>query len=293
MSHPPSQSGSRPWASFHGGHSAYTDGGGTVMEIAAMADARSFQAYGFSEHLPSPDVSPNDKMPDTIESSEWMPQYVEEVRAAQQRYRGRVRFLLGAEFEYLRGAEAVTRQLIKRWPFEYLVGSVHYMSYDDVYIGIDWDRPRLDEAMRRAGGPEQLQLDYYEHVLELLDWHLAHVLGHIDLIKMLLEPAEQVRTPAITAKVEAVLETVRDHNVALDVNARGLIKPCRAIYPADWILTEAARIGVLPTLGDDSHGPEEVGARLDQAVVTLRQSGFEHMALVHPGGSLEKVTLPG
>ena len=169
---------------------------------------------------------------------------------------------------------------------------MHYLRYDDLYIGIDWDRSRIDEALRRAGDPERLQLDYYEHVLELLDWHLAHVLGHLDLIKMLLAPAEVTATPAIRGRVAAVLETMRDRQVAMDVNARGLIKPCRALYPADWILAEAARIGVLPTLGDDSHGPDEVGARLDQAVAALRRNGFNHMALVHPGGALEEVPLP-
>src|SRR5262249_48191773 len=158
-------------------------------------------------------------------------------------------------------------------------GSVHYVRYDDEDITIDWDRPRVMEALRRAGTPEQLYLDYYEHVLELLDWRLANVIGHLDLVQVLMGPGEQGDTPAIRSKVRAVLETMRDRSVALDVNARGLSKPCQAIYPADWILTEANRTGVLATLGDDSHGPDEVGARLDQAVAALRQAGYDSMAL--------------
>lgn len=114
----------------------------------------------------------------------------------------------------------------------------------------------------------------------------------LDLVKIHLEPNEQTDTPPIRARVGAVLETMRDRGVAMDVNARGLIKPCRAIYPADWILAEARRIGVDVTLGDDSHGWDQVGAQLELAVAALRRSGHSEMALVRPGGGLERVPLP-
>jgi histidinol-phosphatase (PHP family) len=137
-----------------------------------------------------------------------------------------------------------------------------------------------------------LYLDYYDHVLELLDWRIAQVIGHLDLIKILLEPAEQVETAAIRSKVRGILETMHDRGVAMDINARGLIKPCHAIYPADWILVEANRIGVRVTLGDDSHGPDEVGARLDQAVAALRRADYNEMSIVGRDGSLQSVALP-
>jgi histidinol-phosphatase (PHP family) len=78
----------------------------------------------------------------------------------------------------------------------------------------------------------------------------------------------------------------------MDVNARGLIKPCKAIYPADWILEDARRIGVKVTLGDDSHAPDQVGARLDQAVEALRRAGYTEMALVNRDGTLSSAPLP-
>ena len=283
------------WASFHGGHSSFVDGSGTVAEMAQAAAERGFRAFGFSEHFtmpPHPEFSPDGKMADRYKRSEWIGRYVTEVREAQARHAGGISILLGAELEYIRGADAWTREHIAPWPFEYFVGSVHHVRYDGEDITIDWDRARTAEALRRAGSPERLYLDYYEHVLDLLDWQLAHVVGHLDLIKINLEPAEQTDTPAIRLKVQAVLETMRDRSVALDVNPRGLIKPCRAIYPSDWILVEARRIGVAVTLGDDSHAPDAVGARLEHAVAALRRAGFDTMALIRPGGVLESVPLP-
>ena len=264
-------------------------------KIAQMAAQRDFRSYGFSEHFTTPPhnaFSPDGVVTDLHLRSEWLKEYVTAVQAAKARFADQMSILLGTEFEYIRGAESWTREQLSQWSFDYLVGSVHYVRFGEDDICIDWDRPRIEEALRRAGSAERLQLAYYDHVLELLDWRRAHVIGHLDLIKMNLHPQEQVLTPGIRSKVQTVLETIRDRGLAMDVNARGLIKPCRAIYPGDWILEQASRMGVLPTLGDDSHGPDEVGARLDKAVAALRRSGFDRMAIVHAGGALEPVPLP-
>jgi len=283
------------WASFHGGHSQFVDGTGTIAEIAQAAADREFVAFGFTEHFTMPPhhtFNPDGLMDDKFDRESWLSQYVAEVQAARTRLDGQVEIVLGTELDFVRGSEAWTRERVARWPFQFFVGSVHHVCYDGVDYCIDWDRPRAAEALRIAGSPQQLYLDYYEHLLELLSWRLAQVIGHLDLIKIFLEPADQVDTPAIRAKVRGVLETMRDQHVALDVNCRGLIKPCRAIYPADWILTEAKRLGVAVTLGDDSHGPDQVGARLDQGVAALRRANYSEMSLVRPGGALEMVPLP-
>jgi len=285
----------RGWVSFHGGHTTFGDGQGSVSEVAQSVADRGFLAFGFSEHFTKPPIV--EFSPDGVENpsagrTDWLGDYVAAVRAAQQAHRDQVTIVLGTELEYVRGAEGWTREQLRPWPFEYFVGSVHYVRYDGQDICIDWDRARTGEALRRAGSPERLCLDYYDHVLELLDWRIAHVIGHLDLIKILLDPNERVETPAIRSKVRGVLETMRDHGVAMDINARGLIKPCHAIYPADWILADAHRIGVQVTLGDDSHGPDEVGARLDQAVTALRGAGYEEMAIVGRDGTLQTVPLP-
>lgn len=274
-------------SSFHGGHSRFADGK-EVREIAEAAASKNFVAFGFTEHFQTPPmaVSPDMALYDQLARFD---EYVAGVRAAQQAHPF---VLLGAEVEYIRGAFDWTREHVSRWPFDYLVGSVHYVRLGDADILIDWARPRLDDALERAGGPERLQLEYYEQLLELVSWKLATVIGHLDLIKMLLTPQEAVRTPAIEVAVRSVLEAMRDAGVAMDVNARGLLKPCKCIYPDDWILAEARRIGVPVTLGDDSHSAADVGLNLDVAVDAIARAGYEHVWLVLPGGGLEPSPLP-
>jgi histidinol-phosphatase (PHP family) len=285
----------RAWASFHGGHTAFGDGRGSISEVAQAAADRGFLAFGFTEHFTTPPIKEFNPggLPNSLANrSNWLGDYVKAVQAEQRKHDGQFSIVLGTELEYIPGAEAWTREEIRPWPFEYFVGSVHFVRYDGVDICIDSDRSRTEEALRRAGSPERLYLDYYDHVLELLDWRLARVIGHLDLIKIFLTSDEQVKTEPIRSKVNGILETMRDRNVAMDINARGLIKACRAIYPADWILSDAYRIGVRVTLGDDSHGPDEVGARLEHAVAALRRAGFSEMAIVGRDGNLQSAPLP-
>jgi histidinol-phosphatase (PHP family) len=283
------------WASFHGGHSTFGGGRGSVRQIAGAAAVRGFSNYGFSEHFTTPPCNIYQADEDLTflgKRGDWIRDYIDAVQSAQSKHSDDLDIVVGAELEYIRGAEAWTREQLAPWPFQYFVGSVHFVRYDGEDICIDHMRPHVEEALRRAGSPERLYLDYYDHVLELLDWRIAQVIGHLDLIKMLLQPSEQVDTPRIRAKVRAILETMRERNVAVDVNARGLIKPCHAIYPADWILSDAHAIGVAVTLGDDSHRPEDVGANLDQAVAALSRAGYSEMALVSAEGGFEMVPLP-
>src|SRR5688500_15271720 len=109
---------------------------------------------------------------------------------------------------------------------------------------------------------------------------------------MLLTPEEAVRKPTIQTAVWNVLEAMRDRSAAMDLNARGLRKPCNSIYPDDWILAEANRIGVPVTLGDDSHRASEVGFNLDVAVRAIARAGYEHIWLVRPDSELVPSPLP-
>src|SRR5438552_1489458 len=151
-------------SSFHGGHSRFSGGEDGVREIAGAAAARGFVAFGFTEHFQTPPMALSPDMALYGQLARF-DEYVADVRAAQQSHPF-VR--LGAEVEYIRGALDWTREQVSRWPFDYLVGSVHYVRLGDEDILVDWTRARLDDALERAGGPEGLQLAYYEQLLELV-----------------------------------------------------------------------------------------------------------------------------
>jgi histidinol-phosphatase (PHP family) len=285
----------RGLSSFHGGHSFHGDGEGQVLEIARAAADKGFVAFGFTEHFDRPPSSqfllPGEE-DFLVGRGAWTAPYVDAVRAAQDELGPRLPIRLGTEIEYIRGSEEWTRDSLSKWPFQYLVGSVHYLRYGDQDICIDCNRGRIDEAIRRASGVEQLQLDYYDHILELLELRLVQIVGHLDLIKIHMKAEESKPTPRVKAKIMEVLDAMATSEVAIDVNAAGLRKPAGEIYPSPWILENAARRHIPVTLGDDSHSPEQVGWGLDKAVDATARAGYSSVWLVGENGQLEASPLP-
>jgi len=276
-------------ASFHGGHSRFADGTHGPVEIARAARERKLVAFGFTEHF---DMPPETKCGNWLEGrpDSWLASYVAEVDAARTEHAGDMEVLLGAEIDFIRGAEQSTKAAVARAPFDYFVGSVHHIRAGDRDVCIQCDRVHTLAALQLVGTPEALQLLYYDHVVELLDWKLVTVIAHLDVFKKCLTDDELDPTDEIGKRVPAVLEAIRDAGCALDVNAGGY-RSRGEQFPAAWILREAYRVGVPVTLGDDSHGPGDVGMGLDRALDVLRTVGYRQMALVRGHRELEAVPI--
>ncbi len=274
-------------ASFHGGHSRFGDGIDGPIEIARAARELGFIAFGFTEHF---DMPPERKCGDWLADrpASWLGEYVDEVAKAKRDNEGVVDILLGAELEYIRGAADSTRAAVSRAPFDYFVGSVHHIRVGDRDICIECDRERMLDALRLTGSAEAMQLLYYEHVIEMIEWDFVSVVAHLDVFKTCLTPDERAPTAWIRARVCDVLASIRDAGAVLDINAGG-VRKLGELYPATWILQEAHRLNVPVTLGDDSHGPSDVGAGLDEAIEVLRSVGFEEMQLVRGHRQFESV----
>ena len=57
-----------------------------------------------------------------------LPQYVDEVLALKERYRGRIEVRLGIEADFIPGHEDGLRRLLEPFPFELVLGSVHWVD---------------------------------------------------------------------------------------------------------------------------------------------------------------------
>lgn len=208
----------------------------------------------------------------------WLTAYAAAVENARDQLKTELNIFLGTEVEFVKGEKQWTIERLTALPYDYLVGSVHYLEMDSNHILIDASEDLYMRAVDLAGSVEELGLLYFGHVEELLSWDLVDIIGHIDLIKI-FDPSPRP-SKRIRSYVAGILETMLDRGVGLDVNPAGLNKPCKQIYPAPWILREAARMGVVPVLGDDSHSPEGVGRHLDAALDLLRSTGHRELGVL-------------
>jgi histidinol-phosphatase (PHP family) len=247
----------RPVADYHMHTPLCRHATGSPSEYAAHAKAVGLDEIGFSDHSPMP----QDNWDSWRMNIGELDAYVASVRQAQQDHPDLV-VRLALEVDYLPGHESWIEELASRHPWDYLIGSVHYVS--------DWD---IDNPARisewRSRNPDDVWKAYAERLGMAAESGLFDVLGHLDLPKKFGFRPSQNPLPWF----DTVLQAARARNVAIELNTAGLRKDCREIYPAMDILSLAGKHGVSITFGSDAHAPSEVGSAFDQAVLAAHAAG--------------------
>jgi histidinol-phosphatase (PHP family) len=167
---------------------------------------------------------------------------------------------LGLEVDYILGQEDSTRETLAPYPWDYLIGSIHYVGEH----GIDAEPSLVEEV-----GAEEAWRRYYETLASAARSGLFDTLGHPDLVKMY--------GPEIGWDWSAVAASL--NGVRLEVSSAGLHKPHGKLYPNPALLAEAKQRGVEITLASDAHVPQNVGRDLDRAVEHARAAGYESVTV--------------
>jgi histidinol-phosphatase (PHP family) len=166
--------------------------------------------------------------------------------------------------DYLPGHELWIRELAARHPWDYFIGSVHYVS--DSW---DIDNPAKLSEWKQRDTFEVWSL-YFERLAMAAASGLFEIIGHADLPKKFGHRPTQDCAPLY----EKFLTTVKQHDCAIELNTAGLRKDCREIYPSRALLELAFRMGVPITFGSDAHAPEEVGMNFAEAVQLAQATGY-------------------
>ena len=232
---------------------------GEPVEYAAQAVARGLTEIGFSDHSPMA----RDDFDDWRMHLDQLDDYVARVRRAQAEFPS-LTIRLALEVDFLPGHEGWIRELAGRHPWDYFIGSVHYLS-----DGWDIDNP-LKLSRWSDRDPLEVWTAYCDRLTLAAESGLFEIIGHADLAKKFAIYPPQDTAPLF----RRFLEAARRSGSAIELNTAGLRKDCREIYPSRAILTLAHEIGVPITFGSDAHSPLEVGADLDQAVALARNVGY-------------------
>jgi histidinol-phosphatase (PHP family) len=234
---------------------------GEPTELAARAVSLGLAEIGFSDHSPMP----RDDFDDWRMKAGELEAYVALVRQARRDH-SKLVIKLGLEVDYLPGQEDWVRELARRYPWDYFIGSVHYVS-DSWAI----DNP-AQLARWRDREPAEVWTGYFERLTLAAESGLFDIIGHADLCKKFAFYPQEDCTPLFTR----FLQAVKRGGLALELNTAGLRKDCREIYPSPRMTRLAAELGVPITFGSDAHAPQEVGLNFAEAVELARSAGYTH-----------------
>ncbi len=286
-----------PWrASLHGGHSGEfcEHATGRLREVLDAAVAAGYHTFGVSEHAPRSERrflydSEKEKGFTVGRLQRDFEAYAEAVQELSEQFAGRLVVLRGFEAEVV-PAQGYREEMLgysQRFGFDYMVGSVHYVDE----ISIDSERAEFERALEACGGLEALAVRYYEIVAEMVAALKPDVVGHLDLIRKNADPDFSLDTPKIRHAADHALAAVREHASILDLNTAGYRKGLGSPYPAPWLVERANEMGIPFCFGDDSHGPNQVGAGMDEARQYLLENGVAAVTVMtrHEGELVRQV----
>jgi histidinol-phosphatase (PHP family) len=232
---------------------------GEPVEYARRAAEIGLKEIGFSDHSPMA----RDDFDDWRMLDRQLDEYVAKVRLAQKEF-PQLTIRLALEVDYLPGQEDWIRRLAARHPWDYFIGSVHYVS--DTW---DIDNPaKLSEWKKRDAF--EVWTAYFQRLAMAAESKLFEIIGHADLPKKFgIRPAQDCRP-----LYEYFLSAAAKAGCAIELNTAGLRKDCREIYPCGELLKIAWEKKVSITFGSDAHAPGEVGMNFAEAVALARGVGY-------------------
>lgn len=238
---------------------------GTAADMVAAARAANLAGIGISDHLP---LLPRPDADVTMRPGE-LEAYVAEVLALKESHPGFV--LLGIEADYFRAGAGEIERLLQSHPFDYVIGSVHYLDswgFDNSKNVAGFEERDIDEIYRC----------YYELLGDAAESGLFTIIGHLDLVK---KWGHRSRT-GLAAELDRLMARLRRTQVLVEINTAGLRKPVKEIYPQLDLLRRARAAGLGITFGSDAHQPEEVGWEFAAAGKLAREAGFSSHAVLRP-----------
>jgi histidinol-phosphatase (PHP family) len=285
-------------------HTLFCDGTDDVETMCRAAHAKGLAAIGFSAHAP---MGKTGLITNWHIKDERLGEYIDEVRAARERWEGKLSVYLGLEIDYIKGRRSAldrdiqslnldclrrtegseTNTLPKQEPvrvLDYLIGSVHYLlpphgepftvdgPLEEVTQGIAEGFSNSGEAMVSA---------YWDAVLEMLAVGGFDIVGHLDLVKKHNTEGGKAAHRLFSTgnrymrRVAEVVRVIAAGGYVVEVNTGGMNRGSIAeTYPSPEILRLLRQHNVPVMITADAHNANDLDGHYPAARQTLLDAGY-------------------
>jgi len=201
----------------------------------------------------------------------WRTQATDDLDAYCEFVRDETSLALGIEADFVPGTEDRMANLLEEREWDYVVGSVHFLSDSALDMRGEWD-------VWTRGDPEKVWRRYFETLGEAARSGLFDILAHPDLVKVWGRDAPRPDGD-LRRFYDLAMDGISDSDVAIEVSTAGLRKPVAEIYPARAFLEMCLEAGRPVALSSDAHVPGDLAYRYDEALELLESAGVGEIAV--------------
>lgn len=195
--------------------------------------------------------------------------YFAQILPLKERYAGRLEILAGMEFGLLPDRAPALDSLTGRWPFDFIIGSLHFINGKDPYF----------PAYFEGHSEHDCYQEYFREELRLLRQYSDYdVLGHMDyIVRYGPNRNRNYSFRAYADCIDPILRHLIEHGKCLELNTGGLKYGLGEPNPSTDVLRRYRELGgELITIGSDAHRPEHLAYDFAAAEEILQSLGFRY-----------------
>ncbi|KAF6571889.1 histidinol-phosphatase HisJ [Paenibacillus sp. SEL3] len=257
---------------YHTHHARCGHAIGSLEEYVQQGIRLGLDQLGLSDHMPLLHVKPADYYPEMAMPMEELPRYVEECLELKERFKEQIDIRVGLEGDYIEGWEREIEDIITAYPWDYVIGSVHFLG--------EWDITDFRQVHHWEGkNVLEVYRTYYNAVSKAAATGLYDIMGHLDVIKRFGYHPKPEEMEELRELERSALSAVARSGRAMELNASGLSKPCAEMFPSRRMLDEAFSLGIPLTVGSDAHDPAKLSEHLEKARALLYEVGYRELAV--------------
>ena len=250
-----------------------TDSEACPCDMADEAVRKGLKTICFTDHFDKDDLEWGEEGIFDVDA------YFVEMQKLQEEYAGKLNIRIGIELGLRTYLKDYYEELTKKYPFDFVIGSVHNVPYKkDAEGNILYTDPAAEKLFTDRTDKEAYRLMMETTLENVRTSDCFQTLGHLDYVVRYGKSREKEYSYTDYADIiEEILKLLFEKEKGLEVNSAGLKYGLPFAHPHPDVLKRYRELGgEIITIGADAHKPEHIAYDFAKAEEILKSCGFKY-----------------
>lgn len=250
-----------------------TDSEACPCDMADEAVRKGLKTICFTDHFDKDDLEWGEEGIFDVDA------YFVEMQKLQEEYAGKLNIRIGIELGLRTYLKDYYEELTKKYPFDFVIGSVHNVPYKkDAEGNILYTDPAAEKLFTDRTDKEAYRLMMETTLENVRTSDCFQTLGHLDYVVRYGKSREKEYSYTDYADIiDEILKLLIDKEKGLEVNSAGLKYGLPFAHPHPDVLKRYRELGgEIITIGADAHKPEHIAYDFAKAEEILKSCGFKY-----------------
>lgn len=250
-----------------------TDSEACPRDMADEAVRKGLKTICFTDHFDKDDLEWGEEGIFDVDA------YFVEMQKLQEEYAGKLNIRIGIELGLRTYLKDYYEELTKKYPFDFVIGSVHNVPYKkDAEGNVLYTDPAAEKLFTDRTDKEAYRLMMETTLENVRTSDCFQTLGHLDYVVRYGKSREKEYSYTDYADIiDEILKLLIEKEKGLEVNSAGLKYGLPFAHPHPDVLKRYRELGgEIITIGADAHKPEHIAYDFARAEEILKSCGFKY-----------------